>query len=284
LPIPDSISSSGKSESPESLTLFSVLIPWYDLEKGLVKIMNFSTYRKSCIPAAIAIAVIICSMPAGADQKRNACVACHEFMGGELARPVSEWDASIHRQNGITCDLCHEGNADVDVGDLKKLSAQVLAAIKSRAMSKSHGFIGRPSGRAMFSMCARCHADSVDRYAGSIMGKAYLDGKGGPSCVTCHNAHNNIIPSVPKVCENCHNDTTGFDRIDPMNVSEATINELSRIRIQLAEEKARGAKPGLVAGFPEEMDPYQIGLLAFGAVLVMFIIGYLIYVTLEKRK
>jgi hypothetical protein len=151
-------------------------------------------------------------------------------------------------------------------------------------MSKTHGFVGKPSGKEMFSICARCHSDSVDRYAGSIMGRAYLDGKGGPSCVTCHNAHNNVMPSVPKVCKSCHKDTTGFDQIDPMNVSESTINDLSRIRIRLAEEKAKGAKPPLAPGLPEDLDPYQIGLAAFGGVLVMFGIGYLIYVILEKRR
>jgi hypothetical protein len=246
--------------------------------------MNFSAYSRSYLIAAVAAVVLIVCSIAGAEQDRNACIACHEFMGGELARPVSEWDISIHKQNGITCDLCHGGNAGVDVGDLKRLSAQEIADKQSRAMSKSHGFVGKPSGSALFAMCARCHGDSVDRYAGSIMGKAYLDGKGGPSCVTCHNAHNNIIPSVPKVCGSCHKDTTGFESIDPMNVSEATVNELSRIRIQLAEEKAKGTKPGVVPGFPEEMDPYQIGLLAFCAVFIMFIFGYLIYVILEKRK
>jgi hypothetical protein len=219
-----------------------------------------------------------------AAQEPGACVTCHSFLGGALAQPVAEWNASIHRQNGITCDLCHGGDAGVDVGNPEKLAAQQFEERRSRAMSKSHGFIGKPSGKEMFAMCARCHADSVERYAGSIMGRAYLGGKGGPSCVACHNAHNNIIPAVPKVCEGCHKDTAGFDRIDPMNVSEATINDLSRIRIGLAEEKAKGARPGLAPGFPEDLDPYQIGLLAFGGVLLMFIIGYLVYVTLEKRR
>ncbi len=232
-----------------------------------------------------AVAFFLCGAEArAAEQRAGACVTCHTFLGGPLAQPVVEWNASVHRQNGITCDLCHGGNAGVDVGNVKSLSAQEFAEKQSRAMSKSHGFIGKPSGKAMFAMCSRCHSDSVDRYAGSIMGRAYLDGKGGPSCVTCHNAHNNIIPAVPKVCKSCHKDTTGFDQIDPMNVSEATINELSKIRIRLAEEKAKGAKPPLAPGFPEDLDPYQIGLLAFAGVLAMFVIGYLVYVTLEKRR
>ncbi len=227
---------------------------------------------------------VLCAPAARAEQKPVVCVTCHSFLGGDLARPVQEWNESVHRQNGITCDLCHGGNGHIATGSIANLSAQEFTDLQSRAMSKSRGFIAKPSGKALFAMCARCHGDSVRRFAGSIMGKAYLEGKGGPSCVTCHHAHNNVIPEVPKVCKNCHQDTTGFDQIDPMNVSEATINDLSKIRIRLAEEKARGARPPLAPAFPEDLDPYQIGLLAFGGILVMFIIGYLVSVILEKRR
>ncbi len=245
------------------------------------KIMN----EKSRVFALCwAVVFVLCGTGVRAEQGRGACVTCHTFLGGELGRPVAEWSGSIHRQNGITCDLCHGGNAGVEVRNVRNLTVQELADKKSRAMSKSHGFIGKPSGKALFHLCAQCHGDSTERYAGSIMGRAYLDGKGGPSCVTCHQAHNNIIPSVPKVCESCHKDTTGFDRIDPMNVTESTINELSRIRIGLAEENARGVKPHLVSELPEDLDTFLIGLLAFGGVFIMFLIGYIVYVTLEKRR
>jgi hypothetical protein len=219
-----------------------------------------------------------------ADEKPVVCITCHSFLGGELAKPVDEWKGSIHRQNGITCDMCHGGNGNISVGNIANLSGQDFTDLQSLAMSKAKGFVARPSGKALFAVCARCHRDSVDRFAGSIMGKAYLEGKGGPSCVTCHQAHNNVIPEVPKVCKACHQDTSGFDQIDPMNVSESTINELSRIRIGLAEDKARGARPAFAPGLPEDIDPYQIGILAFGGVIVLFLMGYLVYLVLEKRR
>jgi hypothetical protein len=232
----------------------------------------------------LAVAFVLCGTGAVAAQKADPCVTCHVFLGGELARPVTEWQASVHRQNGITCDLCHGGDIGVDVKNIKNLSVQEFDERQSRAMSKAADFIGRPSGQKLFDVCALCHEDSVNRYAGSIMGKAYLGGKGGPSCVTCHNAHNNIMPAVPKVCENCRKDTTGFDRIDPMNVTTSTISQLSKIRIRMAEEKAKGARPPLVPRFPEDIGTYQIGLVAFGAVLVLFLIGCLVYAVLEKRR
>jgi hypothetical protein len=227
---------------------------------------------------------LLCGTGARAEQGPGACGTCHNLLGGQLARPITEWNASVHRQVGVTCESCHGGDASVDVGNVMKLTPQEFKDRSSRSMSKSRGFVGKPSGKTMFAMCARCHADSVERYASSIMGVAYLDGKGGPSCAACHNAHNNIIPAVPKVCEACHKDTAGFTRIDPMNVTEATINELSTIRIKLAEEKVKGSRPPLAPKFPEELDSYQIGFLAFAGVFVMFAVGLLIYAVLEKRR
>lgn len=219
-----------------------------------------------------------------AEQAPSACVTCHQTLGGGFARPVAEWKGSIHHQNGITCDLCHGGNAGVAVGEVQTLSGAQFAAKKSAAMSKAHGFVGKPTGQAMFDMCAQCHPGSVARYSGSIMGKAYLDNKGGPSCVTCHHAHNNVIPAVPKVCSQCHKDTTGFAQIDPMNVTKATIAQLSSIRIRLAGEKAQGTRPSLAPRFSEELGSYEIGLAAFGGVIFLFLIGCLLFVILEKEK
>lgn len=219
-----------------------------------------------------------------AAQAPSACVTCHQTLGGEFAKPVADWHGSVHQQVGVTCDHCHGGNAVVAVGEVQQLTGAQFEAKRSAAMSKAHGFVGRPSGRALFDMCAKCHADTVARFAESIMGKAYLENKGGPSCVTCHHAHNNVIPDVPKVCTQCHKDTTGFTQIDPMNVTEATITQLSKIRVQLAGEKTQGARPALAPKIPEELDPYLVGLAAFGGVLVLFLIGCVLFVILEKEK
>jgi hypothetical protein len=244
------------------------------------KVVNSRRYAFALFCAAV---TVLYATGALAQQTVVACISCHEFLGGELARPVTEWKGSVHQQNGITCDLCHGGNPDVVLGNAGQLSAAQFADRKSQSMSRDRGFIAKPAGKTMFDMCGRCHGESVARFEASIMGKAYLDNKGGPSCVTCHNAHNNVIPDVPGVCKSCHKDTTGFDQIDPMNVTESTINQLSGIRIQLAEEKAKGARPRLAPAFPEDLGSYQIAFVAFGAVFVLFVVGYIIYLTLEKR-
>ncbi len=240
--------------------------------------------KKSLVALCWAAVLLLCGSGAGAETGASACVTCHSFLGGELARPVKEWTGSVHQQNGITCDLCHGGDASVDVGNVKGLGGEQFADRMSRAMSKGRGFIGKPSGKSLFAMCARCHYPSVARFEKSLMGKAYLGGKGGPSCVVCHQAHRNTMPEVPKVCEACHKDTTGFDQIDPMDVTESTVNALSGIRIKIAQEKAVGKKPPFIPEFPKELDAFQIGFLAFGAVLVLSLIGYFVYLALEKRR
>ncbi len=92
------------------------------------------------------------------------------------------------------------------------------------------------------------------------------------------------MPEVPRVCESCHKDTTGFDQIDPMDVTESTVNTLSGIRIKIAQEKTTGKKPAFIPEFPSDLDAFQIGFFAFGAVIVLFIIGYIVYFVLEKRE
>ena len=230
------------------------------------------------------VALVLCWSSGRAEAGPSACVTCHTFLGGALARPVLEWNGSVHQQNGITCDLCHGGDASVDVGNVQSLAGQGFADAMARAMSKDHGFIGKPSGRGLFEVCGKCHYQSVARYAKSIMGQAYLERKGGPSCVTCHHAHRNQMPQVPEVCKQCHKDTTGFDQIDPMDVTASTVKALSGIHIKLAQEKAIGKRLPFLPEFPSELAAFQIGFVAFGAVLALFLLGYLVYLALEKRR
>jgi len=233
------------------------------------------------------IAILLLSFPVqegNANQnEQNACIICHTFLGGTLAKPALEWNGSIHQQNEIMCEDCHGGNADVKLGPPNTLTNQQLAKYKALAMSLAEGFTGVPAGKSIFDMCSQCHSESAKRYENSIMGKAYLENKGGPSCVACHNAHYNSMPSVPRACESCHKNTEGFDQIDPMSVTKTTIITLSKIKIKIASKKTNG-KPPLLAEFPEELGSFQIGFIAFGAILVLLIIAYLIYFVLERKK
>lgn len=219
-----------------------------------------------------------------AEAAHSACISCHRVLGGTLAMPVTHWQHSVHHLEKVACDSCHGGDATVTVENVFTLTGPQFAAIKAASMSQAKGFVGKPSGRVMFDVCARCHASMVTMYAESMMGKAYLQNQGGPSCTLCHHAHNNIMPAVPKVCVQCHKDTSGFTEINPMDVTPATITQLSRIRVRLAGQSIEGARPAVAPGFAGELRAYEVGLMAFGGVLVLFLICYVVYVVLEKEK
>ncbi len=219
-----------------------------------------------------------------AEAPQSACISCHKVLGGTLAMPVTNWQHSVHHLEKVGCDRCHGGDATVQVGNVFTLTGQQFAAIKAASMSQAKGFLGKPSGQVMFDVCSRCHAPMVAMYTQSIMGKAYLQNKGGPSCTRCHNAHNNVMPAVPKVCMQCHKDTSGFTEINPMDVTPATITQLSRIRVRLAGQTIEGARPAVAPGFTGGLHAYEVGLMAFGGILVLFLICYAVYVILEKEK
>jgi hypothetical protein len=215
-----------------------------------------------------------------APETQNNCMQCHEFVGGEIGKPVSQWDGSIHQNQGITCDQCHGGNPDLKIGDLRKLTPQELQNWSKRAMYSASDFVGAPSGQAQFDLCATCHPDSVKTYAGSIMGQAYLRAKGGPSCTQCHGAHRNEIPPVPESCKSCHKNTTGFDRINAMDITGEQVRELARIRIQIGEEKVAGRG----SLFQRHLESFETGLIVWGMVLLLFLVAFGLYWVVERRR
>ncbi len=63
--------------------------------------------------------------------------------------------------------------------------------------------------------CSRCHQQVYEQYAGSVHGKALLQGGNGdvPVCTDCHRAHNIEDPrtasfrlKTPELCARCHTD------------------------------------------------------------------------------
>jgi hypothetical protein len=69
-----------------------------------------------------------------------------------------------------------------------------------------------------------------------------------------------------------------------MDVTESTVKALSGLKIKLAQEKTTGKTPPLIPEFPSDLDSFQIGFFAFGAVFVLFVMGYFVYTILEKRE
>src|SRR5208283_2883098 len=95
-----------------------------------------------------------------------------------------------HLRNGFSCSFCRCG--DRTTGDMDK------------AMSKAHGFVGKPKRTAIPALCAKCHSDAnlmqkykpqqrVDQfqeYKTSRHGKLLASGdEAVATCIDCHGAH-----------------------------------------------------------------------------------------------
>ncbi len=154
---------------------------------------------------------------APAQQKKDSCVECHAALEGPLAEPVALMKEDIHRRHGFSCADCHGGDPSSD---------NLLAAKDPRK-----GFIGRPSHRAIPTLCGRCHSDAefmkrynpalrVDQereYFTSIHGKRLRAGDTRvATCTSCHGAHgirsaqhplSPVYPlNVAETCARCHAD------------------------------------------------------------------------------
>jgi len=211
---------------------------------------------------------------------QNACMDCHHFVGGKEAEAVSLWQGSTHQIEGVDCATCHGGDPLVHLGDVEKLPPKAFRSKANAAMYDQPDFQAKPKGEALFELCAQCHEESVENYRSSIMGKAYLNQRGGPSCVRCHGAHYNTMPEIPEACESCHADVTGFDQIEVMTINEATIDQLFEIRSKLAVARVAGAESPI---FPEELDSFEIGFITFGLLFFLLLGAFALYQILEKR-
>jgi len=229
--------------------------------------------------AAIVLSSLVAVRPLSAQDDYNACIVCHEFMGGDVGRPVTEWMGSTHQSMEILCVDCHGGDKNLKVSHLEELTPSEIRALSRKAMYEQDDFVAIPDPLQMFDMCGQCHDDGVSIYRESIMGKAYIEKKGGPSCTRCHGAHSNYMPDVPVICEDCHKDLLGFDQIESMNVTASTIDRLYEIRLDQASEKIKGGGGTI---FPEELDAFEIGFVTWGMVLFLVIVSVILYRAMER--
>ena len=137
------------------------------------------------------IALLFLSLRAAvAAPPEDTCISCHAALGGDLAKPASQFEADIHQQAGLSCADCHGGDAkDETMG----------------AMSRARGFRGAPKKNQIPDFCARCHSDAaymhrfnpkmrvdqLSQYLTSMHGKRIKQGDVKvAACVDCHSVHN----------------------------------------------------------------------------------------------
>lgn len=160
-------------------------------------------------PRAAAIAALGLAVLAPAGMARaqtgDSCVDCHRDPGflvtnKKLYDYFQQWQGSIHRQEGVTCDECHGGRPD--------------APDKETAHAGGVGASDPTSGvyfKNVVDTCGTCHEDILDgfRTSNHFEHIEKKDDKQGPTCVTCHGSINVEVLNVNSVeaaCARCHNE------------------------------------------------------------------------------
>jgi hypothetical protein len=159
------------------------------------------------------------------DGDKNTCADCHEALKPLQADIVTNWQASVHAAEGVTCADCHGGDPTSD---------QITVA-----MSEANGFVGAPGRTETVGLCGSCHADTermrkygipTDQYAKywtSVHGQRLATSRDDrvAICTDCHGSHDvkkasdptaRVSPlNVPTLCASCHADAA---RMQPYGI------------------------------------------------------------------
>lgn len=150
------------------------------------------------------------------------CLQCHGAQTGRGGIPVKQWRNSVHDENGISCNDCHGGDPTDAVN----------------AMNPARGFLGVPKETAIPAFCGRCHIGIMKDYLQSAHGKAL--GKGGPTCVTCHHAHDIHKVTLDLInqtnCSRCHTYERAAIIKNAMQQTEANISAIGSTIQNLKEQ------------------------------------------------
>lgn len=147
------------------------------------------------------------------------CVLCHQNLGEEHQKIISDFGNDVHKQAGLSCHSCHGGDPKTDDITL--------------AMNPAAGFTGKPGKAAIPNFCGKCHSnpaymkkfnpalptDQEEKYYTSMHGLRFKKGDTKAAvCINCHPAHNirksddpmsSVYPkNVAKTCANCHGNVT----------------------------------------------------------------------------
>lgn len=170
--------------------------------------------RPDILARCVLLLLLILLPPAARGQEETVCLQCHGAQPGKGGVPVKAWRGSIHADNGISCHNCHGG----DPKDA------------ANAMSPARGFVGVPQETGIPAFCGRCHVGIMEDYLKSAHGRAL--GKGGPTCVTCHGAHEIKRATLElineKSCSRCHSYDRAAGIKEAMRQTEGLITDIER--------------------------------------------------------
>ncbi|MDH3519949.1 MAG: cytochrome c3 family protein [Myxococcales bacterium] len=163
---------------------------------------------------AAAFAALLLGLPLGAGAAspatEDSCATCHSdpellVTNKKLYEYYQQWQASIHKEEGVSCSDCHGGNP--------RSNDKTVAHGKGVASSDPDSGIYY---QAIPETCGACHDDILEGFSKSNHFRHLVtkkQEKQGPTCVTCHGAINVdilTVNSVQESCARCHNETRGI--------------------------------------------------------------------------
>jgi Cytochrome c3 len=198
--------------------------------------------------------LLVCLGPVVAADEPNSCETCHsnpDFLvtNKKLYDYFQEWSASVHKQEGVSCDDCHGG--DPRAGDAAKAHA---AGVKASDPASGIYYKNVPE------TCGSCHDEILAGFRKSehfehVAKKKNTDEQ-GPTCVTCHGSINSSIldvNSVAEACARCHNEKSDNHPENPEK-ARAALNRFLSIQRYYRYIGVR-AEPDEAREFFRKMDP-----------------------------
>ncbi len=151
---------------------------------------------------------------------QTSCINCHLQLDDQLKTPTDNLANDSHAKNGISCEGCHGGDADLQFEEDMEA-----------AMDVQKGYIGIPKRSDIPKLCAKCHSDAaymrgfnpnlaIDQYQQYLTSQHGLKLAKGDTkvavCTDCHGIHNiqpannstsEVFPNnIPAMCGKCHSD------------------------------------------------------------------------------
>jgi len=164
----------------------------------------------SRFPFTLGVVLVLASLgfSSSAQSAENTCISCHEqpdfyAQYPKLHEYYQQYLVSPHQKAGVTCDVCHGGNARAST--MKNAHVGVLPMSDS---ASTVYYQKQPK------TCGQCHKDKQEQFIQSKHYAALMEHRAAPTCTTCHPAMSerpDLRSIVLNACSNCHKEGNSQD-------------------------------------------------------------------------
>jgi len=177
---------------------------------------------------AVLLAWVVTFVPASV--RADGCEACHSdpafcVRDRRLCDYYQDWLTSPHKQAGVTCSQCHDGDPAAQDKDAAHAGRLPVIDPNSTVYFKK-----QPE------TCGRCHREVAEQFTGSRHYSKVLSDELAPTCTTCHRAMNRkpYFRSILRgTCDYCHAPGQGPRRGDVVDDAVEILHRLNVSRVLL---------------------------------------------------